>query len=468
MNPTTMPGLDDVQGNILKGHGRDHTAMVFFRFARREVAQENRRLLRDVAAGARQELRLTSAAEQQRQSEARRGNPQAPEEVFRSLGLSVRGLRACGFEDGGFDIPPEWRNDQFWSGARITDLIDQGAWDPAFALSPDGMFLVAHNEAATRDDWARKLAATLRRHYGVDAVEIENGFQWRPFAHENKRVTYEHFGFADGFARTEIVAGRDSPLRHLVEATMGFVRDTVRPFQIPLEQVMFTRGSFVGGSVVVVHKLEQNVQGFLKTEQALSKRLRFLPRWMRLERAGTLFIGRNSRGRPLVPGAKDEEHFFHFGGDPAGKRCPFSAHIRKMNPRQNKLHGRPHDQARRDEQKRTQFVRRGVLYGDPAGVRLHWDKPENAPGGGVGMLFTGYMTLVGDQFLKMLVTWGPDTDFPQRQSAADPLFGGGGKVWSWLPHPKLAKPKAVVLPEFVRSKGLAYFMIAPLHWLRSL
>ena len=83
------------------------------------------------------------------------------------------------------------------------------------------------------------------------------------------------------------------------------------------------------------------------------------------------------------------------------------------------------------------------------------------------MLFMGYMALVGAQFLKMLVTWGPDPDFPQGGSRADALFGGGGKPWEWPQRPKLAKPEPIALGHFVKSKGAAFFVVPPLRWLKA-
>jgi hypothetical protein len=137
-----------------------------------------------------------------------------------------------------------------------------------------------------------------------------------------------------------------------------------------------------------------------------------------------------------------------------------------MNPRQYAFEEHPHVHSNKRDIDTAQFVRRGVLYGDPEQSRLRWDNPDEAPTEKVGMLFMGYMTQIGAQFLKMLVNWVPGRDFPQKDSGADPLLGSGG-AWDWSAHPELLDSKPLPLSRFVTSKGAAFFVVPPLCWLKT-
>jgi deferrochelatase/peroxidase EfeB len=468
MNPTT-PGLDDVQGNILKGHGRKYSALLLFRFARRsEFAAENRRLLRDAATGVHEDLAITSAARQQLHSDAHRLNL-AAEEAFRSLGLSTHGLAACGYTAKNLGITGQLDSDQFWQGASQELLGDPKPWEEAFAMEPDGVFMLAHAKKDGCTAMVTAVTALLQNEYGVGTVKVERGFRWTPLKDQGDDATYEHFGFADGFARTMMVAASASPLKQLVDPSMGFVKNNVPPFEIPLGQVMIEdEGPFRGGSFLVVNKLEQNVRAFLEAETYLEEHQPQPPATRLFRRAAALFIGRERDGTPLVRGKKRRTDIFHFGGDPGATRCPFSAHIRKMNPRQNKFKDHPHEQAERTIQKSAQFVRRGVLYGDEQQVRLDWPSPAEAPQEKVGLLFMGYMARTGAQFLKMYFNWGPESQFPQRDSGPDALLGGGGKLWAWPQHKELTDPaNPLTLGQFITSKGAGFFIVPPLKWLRN-
>lgn len=473
MNPT-IPGPDDVQGNILKGHGRQFTGLVFFRFKDRAASAENRRLLPAAAKGIHEAIAIVSAQAQRNTTATWKANREN-ETAFRSLALTTHGLTACGYTRAELGISGPLASDQFWEGASPRLMGDRaGSWDEAFALMPDGVFLVAHNARAERDRQTAEAVQTLRDHYGVGDTVVEKGFRWLPYKdtdREDKNTPYEHFGFADGFANTKFAVAPGSTLENLMDPSIGAVKAKTEPFELPLKQVMIdTPGVFCGASFLVIQKLEQNVKAFLMAERELAPRLEHLPFKLRSGRAGSLFIGREPDGTPLTKTkryARKLADLFHFGGDRDGRRCPFSAHIRKMNPRQNKLYDDPHLEARRKEQKGTQFMRRGVLYGDESRVKLAWDNPADAPEREVGLLFMGYMSQTGAQFLKMFFNWGPDADFPQSESGSDPLLGGGGQPWSWTPHPKLAEPAPVTLGQLVTSKGLAFFVVPRIDWLRE-
>src|SRR5205807_52845 len=92
------------------------------------------------------------------------------------------------------------------------------------------------------------------------------------------------------------------------------------------------------GSYFVFRKLEENVRGFNAAEDDLGKALfGDTAKQDLLDRAGAMVIGRFEDGTPLVLSkdglAKTPPNDFNFDGDVDGAKCPFHAHIRKVNPR---------------------------------------------------------------------------------------------------------------------------------------
>ena len=98
-------------------------------------------------------------------------------------------------------------------------------------------------------------------------------------------------------------------------------------------------------------KLEQNVRAFKEREQQFAQALG-LPE-ADAKRAGALVMGRFEDGTPVVLKATPDRsgpvpNNFTYEDDSHGGKCPFQAHIRKVNPRQEGV---------------PRIVRRGITYG---------------------------------------------------------------------------------------------------------
>jgi hypothetical protein len=96
---------------------------------------------------------------------------------------------------------------------------------------------------------------------------------------------------------------------------------------------------------------------------------------------------------------------FTYAADPAGTRCPYAGHIRRMN-------ARPADVG-----ERIVIARRGQGYGirkdDPAG-----EDPADKPTRGVGLLFMAVVARIEDQFEVLQLTANGDVD-----GVFDPVMG---------------------------------------------
>ncbi len=271
--------LANIQGNIVRAHGRSQARLVFFSFG--SDAGANRAALTAAAS-------LVTSGEQQRLSarayQNARGRGLPPPQVgFFSLALSAAGLRACGLGD---NLPPglERAPAAFARGmaADGTILGDPPAdtWDEPFTGSIDGVWLLAAETPELFEHGLRRVHAWLRLCRGR-ACSVDTCFHWRPEP-DARWGCREPFGYADGISNPEFVA--DAPANHW-------------SIDLGLDRVLIEdEGPHQGGSFFVVRKLEQNVAAFRAFEARLAASLReTLP-------APMVARGRASgRGRPHRP-----------------------------------------------------------------------------------------------------------------------------------------------------------------------
>jgi Dyp-type peroxidase family len=302
----------------------------------------------------------------------------------------------------------------------------------------------------------------------ASVLTVERGRVMRNTEGEN----IEHFGYVDG---------RSQPLffTHDIEAEQrrgGVQRwDPSAPLSLVLIADPYAaprQDCF--GSYLVFRKLEQNVRGFREREEHLARRLGL--QGSAMERAGALIIGRFKDGTPVTSSAVDAMNprvlnNFNYAEDADGTRCPFSAHIRKMNPRGDGARLRKEnpatyaDASLQDHERGRRIVRRGMPYGvrqiDPR------DNPrtEQLPTGDVGLLFMCFQSSLANQFGFLQKLWANAPDFSRENTGIDPLVGQHGDHLCPIPQRwPLKWGKAETTPfafeGFVSLKG-GEFLFAP-------
>jgi deferrochelatase/peroxidase EfeB len=468
--------LHAIQGNILQGHGRPESRLIFFRFNASRPAVSNRELIRAAV----RDNKVTSAWTQYRQA---RNKVAEPCTVFRSLALTIEGMRKLGFTQspgpgGSVVVTGHFAQEypsMFAEGAPRT-LFDKNGeqWTQPYDQGFDGMWIVACRGKSELDravvelvSWATNACAGL-----TFAAELEEGTSWR---HQGRQR--EPFGFVDGISVPNFFASRKG-----------------NPRPIPIDRVFISpsdSAEHAGGSFLVLYKLEQNVRAFRTFETKIWGELRKAapggPDHQYRSVAPALTVGRFRNGRPLVDAmgqcggasklTRGTFNSFDFSHDPVATGCPFHAHIRRMNPRAN---------AGQNEtlvtELRRQIVRRSALY-DPRGLLAAAEKQTTAlrkaqtkpltpekqlgvwPEKEVGLLFMAYMRGIENQFNTLITSWAQDGNFPQPDSGApDPLLFAGtpeSGSWNWR---GLELPPA---PRFVIAKGGAFFYVPSMVWLRS-
>jgi len=205
------------------------------------------------------------------------------------------------------------------------------------------------------------------------------------------------------------------------------------------------------GSYLVIRQLKQEVARFQSYVSSEAARLHETPEWVAAK-----MVGRWPNGAPLVmyPHAepptydpiKRDENFLFGRDDPQGLACPFGAHIRRANPR-DQLD--PDNKTQMSITNRHRILRRGRSYvdGDNSGA-----EPQ-------GLLFMCLNADIERQFEFLQQTWIGSTSFGPLSDEADPLTAGnqGGGTYT---IPALEGPKQLTgLPSFVTMIGGGYFFL---------
>ena len=435
--------LKNLQGNILKSHGRAAAVHIFLTFEPR-----TRKKAREFLARFAREV--TSAAKQLDQTEALHKVLHKDElldrsEPFATVYLSASGYRKLGCSLKGFSTA-------FSSGMREADLDDPPPqeWERNFQSDIDAMILFAHD---TVEELAKQLSLLREEVSEFAAVSSEFGMAMYNSAGQG----IEHFGYADGISQPLFY---ESDLKGKPRASWD---PSAGPSLVLVRDPLGKTGGQCG-SYFVFRKLEQNVKGFRRQVQKLATALE-----LGEDLAGAMVIGRFLDGTPVAVSqeAKGKKHPFnnfrysHPKTDPNGNRCPFAAHIRKANPR-GELAGL-------EQERRRRIARRGIPYGDPTPPG---DDLESLPESGVGLLFQCCQRDLHEQFETLQKAWANNGNSPFNGAGKDPVIGES----SDSSFPKIAFPKTwngaarkrFDFHSYVTMKGGEYFFAPSISFLKSL
>lgn len=456
--------LADLQGNILKGHGRDHTVNCFLRFDG-EPAEAGTALAALAVDGT-----ITSAGAQFANTETLKAGGRRDVPVA-FLFLTHSGLAKLGFGTEADSLGDPFRQGMKARAARLNDTPND--WEPGLSDGIDAMLLVARdapdwvdNAKKYSEAWAirsaDKLMARLTPH-GITEQYRQIGRARRNAAGRG----IEQFGYVDGRSQPLLTQAEvdDEPRRN------GSLF-TWKPDFSPAETVLVAdpmggHGEASFGSFFVFRKLEQDVKAFKIDELALADKLGLTGEDR--ERAGAMVVGRFEDGTPLVLSTKatggDVANDFTYDRDPDGDRCPFEAHIRKTNPRgESPAQGAP---TTVDEERSRIMARRGITYGDRT------DDPndgeiDNKPETGNGLLFMAYQADLARQFEFTQASWANEPNFVKGATGIDPVIGQGSRAdYRWPAERDKPARKEAGFTQHVMMKGGAYFFAPSISAIQS-
>ena len=466
--------LSQLQGNILKGHGRSRTAQVFLRI-KRGRASEARAFLRDYAAD-----KLMSAAQQlDAAAIIKVDGPNSTNPLvnrpFTTIVISAAGYQAL-------EIAPEETpaDAAFLDGLknRAAQLNDppKTKWHPGYRGALHVMILIAGKADAELSDLSSMVEAGIIElvarapKKAFTFVGIERG---RVYKNQHGEGV-EQFGFVDG--RSQPLLIEDDVENEPADETGAFIWNPAFPLSQVLVKDPAVADPNVFGSYFVFRKLEQNVKGFIAAETALQNKLSALAATVGKtyppDLAGATLMGRFRDGTPVTlqnhDGQAPVPNNFDYASDMQGLKCPFHAHIRKTNPRGDtfRLFGAPQNGVG-GERSRI-MARRGMIYGKR---KIIAGKFSDKPSSRVGLLFMAYQGNIGEQFEFTQAQWSNNQGFVKVNNGVDPIIGQGGALAQtrragW--DDATATTDQTFFADFVTLKGGEYFFAPSLMFFAQL
>jgi Dyp-type peroxidase family len=506
MNDEPLLDLDDIQGNILPGFKKDSQHYVFLRIV---DVPRSKSWLSKIAP------RLSSAREVREAHAMWKGlrlrhgrDPDNLDFLFINCAISAEGLRKLGiddldeFGDAAFKLGMERRAGLI--GDPRVGSSKAGAPDTWLFGSdrkrPDVLIIIASDDLAWAIKAEKELIASARAN-GFQLIHVDRG-RVRPGA----LAGHEHFGFKDGISQPAVRgrvsdAAHDyleprswpadaefdryrtryaSPGRPLVwpgHFLFGYPRQLRdRPEELWANSSPAAPAWAKNGSFVVYRRLLQDVAAFQRFISSASEELQNAGfATLSRERLGALLMGRWPSGWPVMRDSLmdrgdhriGENHFVYSEAttvslpddlyplnpaDPNGMVCPFAAHTRKIQPRDDST-----DLGPMERTFHKLLLRRGITFGSEL------DESPEAPR---GLLFVSYQTSIVDQFEFLMNDWVNDPDKPHSGSGIDPIIGNARdsnskfSLYDGQVKHTLAVPGGWVTAsggEYMFSPGIAFF-----------
>jgi len=311
------------------------------------------------------------------------------------------------------------------------------------------------------------------RDYGLKEVFILDG--------ETLPSDREHFGFKDSISQPAIIGSGVTGIRNdniqPGEFVLGYKNEyNVYPDAPLLKEnqgnvdmlpndAAGTGNKDLGknGTYFVLRQLKEDVDGFWNflNEKSKNEDGTFNPE--ESTKLAAKMMGRWPGGAPLVkfpdkdPGIlSDDNDFVYADIDKLGLKCPFGAHTRRTNPRDNFEETGPAESLQLT--KKHRIMRRVRSYGEnyTASATQHTSVDE------VGLLFGCFNADINRQFEFIQYSWANYPKFKQLYADPDPFIGvrenpdpGVEQIFT-IPQ-ETANKYITGLKSFVTVKGGAYF-----------
>ena len=461
------PLLDNLQGNILKSHGRDRSAHLFIKFT--GLQSDVKQWIQDFA-----NEYVTSASLQAQEAVHYRKTKQSGS-IFANFFLSAKGYEYLGTPDDKLPVNPSFRlgmkNDEIrklLSDLPLDTAEPDKQWDAPLKEEIHALVLLADDDVDLLQSIVNTVCQSLSNI--ANLLQQEDGFILR-----NNGQVIEHFGFADGISQPIFVT---SDLDRALENSGGSFDkwDPKAPLSLVLEEDPYAQaGEDSYGSYLVYRKLEQNVQAFREDQRNLATELGIEEN---LDLAGALIVGRFQDGTPVVESeiatGPTQTNNFDYDEDPQNMifkptKCPFHAHIRKSNPRGDTARVASSIDPEQDKatERGHRIARRAISYGI--------NDPAAEPVTGSGLLFLCFQANPDNQFNFIQAKWANKKDFVDVNVGLDPVIGqpagtGINQTWpkTWGGNPMTTEQVKYNFDLWVTMKGGEYFFAPSMSFLRNI
>jgi Dyp-type peroxidase family len=315
---------------------------------------------------------------------------------------------------------------------------DDKEWDPIFTDgSIDALVMLHGKECGVLDKKVKELCLhpAIKRYHVQKAARLP---------HDR-----EHFGFRDGISQPiqqdpldEKRWTSDVPIKEFLIFPSRWNGDRSKQDADGLALAEL-------GTYLVLRKLQQHVDEFEHFKQG----------WpVHPDLVGAKLIGRWPNGTPVTPNYlpfaerqnDDDTNDFDFSDDPEGLKCPYGAHISRVNPR---------SRVRADDHR---ILRRGVPYVAPVGEKSGKLDPN---GDERGLVFVALNASIENQFEFVQRAWVNERSF-NRSDGMDPFAHSvDGDLGNFRFHRGGPSEK---LESFVTLRGGEYFFVPSMSALEGL
>lgn len=339
-----------------------------------------------------------------------------------SIVMTYEGLEALGVPQSSLDSFPE----SFKAGMakRADKLRDFDVNDPDNWMAPFGDKGDIHIGAAviadSKEKWQAKLnelKETIKAH--IDYDNPANG---------NLEILMEHdfgsddnvknvFGYRDGISNPEIQGSgiqtppsRDGDPIAAGEFVLGYEGEAGTVAPMPQPEVLGKNGSFM-----VLRAYDSHVADFNKfrkdnTDSEEEAELLGAKMWGRWRSGAPLVLSPDNDNQELGDDP-DRNNDFGYKDDPYGKKCPFGAHVRRMNPRDSK------DFILSDV-RIHRIIRRSVGFGEVLPPEVTQDDGKQR-----GLFFIGINAHAMETVEFLQSQWINDGNFMSLGEEKDPMVG---------------------------------------------
>jgi Dyp-type peroxidase family len=375
------------------------------------------------------------------------------------IAFTHQGLKALGLPQTSLDsFPEEFRQGMAARASIINDIGENAPanWEYPFGTSDLHVALAVYS----KDDKSLEVVLEQARQSHSDLPGISLVYHMKFSELPEGR---NPFGFKDGLHNPQVEgSGIDPPGYEATvkagEFIMGYPDENGQTATSPEPEVLRRNGTFIA-----FRKFHMRVAAFRKylREQASSPEEE--------ELIAAKMVGRWRSGAPLVLAPEHDDpklgtdpnrnNDFSYSDDMAGLKCPFSAHIRRVNPRD----------ALKDDLVAVnlhQIIRRGTNYGPPLPEGILED--DGVQRGGVFLLVGAY---IKRQFEFVQSQWVTDGNFIRQGTEQDPIIGNNEGEGIFTIPKRPVRRRLHGLPRFVVVRGGEYlFMpgLRALKWLAQL
>ncbi|CAE6457768.1 unnamed protein product [Rhizoctonia solani] len=488
--------FDDVQGDILIPFPKRTEDFLFFEI--KDSAGFREALANLIKQG---RISSTNKVKQDREEIARwKDTNQEGLKVVENMNISFTfnglkklsedlGLKLDGLPDSGRKI---LEKGQLKDAASLRDLLEDRkdnpkdeisrGWDKVFKDNHDrihGVLLVACESTQTVEKSTAELKGILGKHTEI-IHQIHGDTRSEQKENGESLKDHEHFGWKDGISnpwlKNVFCECRKVPGQPDIEPGVILVG---HPTTDDKNNELLDNHWARNGSYLVFRKIDQLVPEFDKWLQANPVPLNPLNfpelsdeelKKLAVELRGAQLVGRWKKGTPLElsprgddPKIADNPREINNFKFKLGDRtvCPFSAHIRKMNPRDPQEFGK------------NFIVRAGITYGKEVQDDEKKDKRTKLSR---GLAFVSYQSDINKGFRFQQMSWANNEVFPPtgrnqagtlefNTTGLDPLIGHPDKS---KPHPTTLDTagKPLTLEQFVIGRGGVYCFAPPVKTLK--